>query len=150
MIEIVKLTRGAEEIENLRIAADLTGKKPVAFMLTIGNSVMRRARSQFSCNLFGCGGYTVIDNPGFLTMEEGVKAALRYPADIIVICSSDEEYAEYAPSVLDLVKRRAIIVIAGNPASMEDLKSKGIKHFINVRSDLVESLKSFNELLGIR
>lgn len=65
-------------------------------MLTIGNLAMRQARAQFSCNFLACAGYKVIDNLGFKTVEEGVDAALEAKADIVVICSSDDEYAEYA------------------------------------------------------
>ena len=94
IIEPVRLFRGSEEFEKLRMAADKASKRPVVFMLTIGNPAMRKARSQFSCNFFACGGYRVIDNNGFNTVEEGVKAAMEAHADIIVICSSDEEYAD--------------------------------------------------------
>ena len=65
-------------------------------MLTIGNLAMRQARAQFSCNFLACAGYKVVDNLGFSTVEEGVDAALKAGADIVVLCSSDDEYAEYA------------------------------------------------------
>ena len=65
-------------------------------MLTIGNLAMRQARAQFSCNFLACAGYEVIDNLGFPTVEAGVEAAMKAGADIVVICSSDDEYAEYA------------------------------------------------------
>ena len=57
---------------------------------------MRQARAQFSCNFLACAGYKVIDNLGFPTVEEGVEAAMKAGADIVVLCSSDDEYAEYA------------------------------------------------------
>ena len=48
------------------------------------------------------------------------------------------------------LKDRAIIVIAGYPKDdIEDLKSKGIAHFIHIRSNILETLKNFHELLGI-
>ncbi|MBQ2122709.1 MAG: methylmalonyl-CoA mutase small subunit, partial [Bacteroidaceae bacterium] len=90
--------RAAQEFEDLRLATERSAKRPKAFMLTIGNLAMRLARAQFSCNFFACAGYEVIDNLGFETVEAGVEAAQKAGADIIVLCSSDDEYAEYAPA----------------------------------------------------
>jgi methylmalonyl-CoA mutase len=149
IVEPLRFVRGGEELEKLRLAVDSSSGKPKVFLLTIGNQAMRRARSQFSASFFACGGYKVIDNPGFKTVEEGVKSALDASAEIIVICSSDEEYAEYAPMVAELVKGRAIVVVAGNPACMDDLKAKGISHFISIRSDMVETLAVFHKLTGV-
>lgn len=111
---------------------------------------MRVARSQFSCNFFACAGYEVIDNVGFDTVEEGVQAALEAQANIIVLCSSDDEYAQLAPKTYQLVKDKAIFVVAGAPACMDDLKAQGIENFISVKSNVLEILKSFNEKLGIQ
>jgi methylmalonyl-CoA mutase len=110
---------------------------------------MRLARSQFSANFFSCAGYKIIDNLGFPTVEEGVKAALDSKADIIVLCSSDDEYATYAPEAHKLVQGKAHFVVAGAPASMEELKAQGIEHFINVRSNVLETLRTFNAKLNI-
>jgi methylmalonyl-CoA mutase len=81
----------------LRLATEKSGKTPKVFLLTIGNLAMRLARAQFSSNFFGCAGYEIMDNIGFETVEDGVNAALNAKAEIIVLCSSDDEYAEYAP-----------------------------------------------------
>ena len=110
---------------------------------------MRKARSQFSANFFGCAGYQIIDNQGFDSAEESVKAALQSQADIVVICSSDEEYPLFAPDIYNRLKDNAIIVVAGNPACADELKSKGLDHFIHVRSNVIEILTEFNKMLGI-
>lgn len=149
-VEQLRRFRGAEDIEKLRMEADSSGRRRVVFMLALGNPAMRRARAQFSCNFFACGGYTVIDNPGFNSVEEGVKQAFEAKADILVVCSSDEEYGQYAPEALRLAGKRGIVVVAGNPTSMEELKLKGVEHFIHLKSDLVESLDLFHRLTGIR
>lgn len=138
----------ADQFNELRLETEESGKTPKVFMLTIGNLAMRLARSQFSSNFFACAGYQIIDNLGFKTVEDGVKAAREAKADIIVLCSSDDEYAEYAPQVFNLVKGKEIFVVAGSPACMDDLKAQGIEHFIHVRSNVYETLKGFNgELL---
>ena len=118
-------------------------------MLTIGNPAMRRARAQFSSNFFACAGYQVKDNNGFETVAEGVKAALEEKADIIVICSSDDEYATVAPEISALTKKQAVVVVAGTPPCMDELKAAGLEHFISVRSNVIETLQMFNRILGI-
>jgi methylmalonyl-CoA mutase len=144
------LSRAAAEFEKLRLSTEKhKGPRPRVFMLTYGNLAMRLARSQFSGNFFACAGYEVIDNLGCKSAKEGVDAALEAKADVIVVCSSDDEYAEIAPAVAELVKGRAIVVVAGAPANMEELKQKGITEFIHIRSNVLETLKNFNRKLGI-
>jgi methylmalonyl-CoA mutase len=118
-------------------------------MLTIGNLAMRQARAQFSCNFLAAAGYKVMDNLGFKTVEEGVDAALEAKADIVVICSSDDEYAEYAIPAFKYLNDRAMFVVAGAPACSDDLKAAGIENFINVKSNQLETLKVYNSKLGI-
>ena len=144
----IESTRLAADFEDLRIHTEET-KVPTAFMLTIGNLAMRQARAQFSCNFLACAGYKVIDNLGFKTVEEGVDAALEAKADIVVICSSDDEYAEYAIPAFKYLNGRAMFVVAGAPACMEDLKAAGIENYIHVKCNVLETLKEYNQKLGI-
>lgn len=145
----LNLERGASAFEALRLATEKSGKTPKAFMLTVGSLSMRLARSQFSCNFFGCAGYQVIDNLGFETVEEGVEAAVAAGAEIVVLCSSDDEYAELAPAAYKALAGRAEFVVAGMPECMEELKAQGITQYVNVRSNVLETLKAFNAKLGI-
>ena len=141
--------RLGEEFEQLRIATEESGRRPKAFMLTIGNLAMRQARAQFSCNFLAAAGYEVIDNLGFKSVEEGVDAALKANADIVVICSSDDEYAEYAIPAFEAVGDKAIFIVAGAPACSEELQKAGIENFIHVRVNVLETLKALNAKLGI-
>ena len=148
-IKSINATRLAADFENLRLATEKAKKQPVAFMLTIGNLVWRQARAQFSCNFLAAAGYKVIDNLGFATVEEGVAAAKEAGADIIVLCSSDDEYAEYAIPAYQATGDSAMFVVAGAPACSEDLKAAGIEYFIHVKVNQLETLKLFNQKLGI-
>lgn len=142
--------RGASDFEELRLATEASGKTPKVFMLTIGNLAMRLARSQFSSNFFGVAGYKLIDNLGFETVQEGVDAARKAGADIVVLCSSDDEYAEYGPQALEALKGEMPLVIAGAPACMEELQANGIEHFVHVKANVLETMRKFNELMGIK
>ena len=148
-VPALNVSRMASDFENLRLATEKAEKVPVAFMLTIGNLAMRQARAQFSCNFLACAGYKVIDNLGFKTVEEGVDAALEAKADIVVICSSDDEYAEYAIPAFKYLNGRAMFVVAGAPACMEDLKAAGIENFIHVKCNVLDTLKEYKQKLGI-
>ena len=139
--------RQASDFEALRLATEHAANRPKAFMLTIGNLAMRLARAQFSSNFFGCAGYEIIDNIGFETVQQGIDAAMEKKADIVVLCSSDDEYAQYAPEAFKLLDGRAEFVVAGAPACTDDLKAAGIEHFIHVRSNVLETLQEFNNRL---
>jgi len=141
--------RGAMAFEEMRLQVDRSGKEPKAFMLTCGNLGMARARSQFSCNFFACAGIKVIDNTYFKSIEEGAKAALESKAQIVVICASDDDYAEAAPKVKELLGGKAILVVAGAPACAPELEAQGITNFINVKSNVLETLKFYLKEMGI-
>lgn len=152
-VETLKCFRNSQPFEELRYRTDTYSrdhKRPAVFMFTYGNLAMRIARSQFSRNFFACAGFETIDNLGFKTLEEGVNAFLDSKAEILVICSADEEYPVIAPSIREAVKDKAIVVVAGFPKDIvEELKAKGIEHFIHVRSNVLAELNKFQTLLGI-
>ena len=141
--------RGAMAFEAMRLTTDRSGKAPKAFMLTCGSLAMARARAQFSCNFFACAGIKVIDNTFFKSIEEGVEAALASKAEIVVVCAADDDYAEAAPKVKELLGGKAMLVVAGAPACAPELEAQGIRNFINVKSNVLETLKFYLKELGI-
>jgi methylmalonyl-CoA mutase len=147
--EPLRTYRGAGAFEELRMKIDFGGHRPKVFMLTIGSLAMRLARSQFSGNFFGCAGFQIADNNGFKTIEEGVNAAFAAKADIVVLCSSDDEYVTLAPEAFEKLGNKAILVVAGAPACQPELEAKGIKNFISVKSNVLETLKYYQKELNI-
>jgi methylmalonyl-CoA mutase len=149
--------RGATPFEQLRLNTEkwtkTNGRRPKVFLLKVGNVAMRQARAGFITNFFGCAGYEIVDGQGFASGEEGVAAAVSDKADIVVICSSDEEYATVAPIVAQALKRQAkdiYCIVAGNPVEIIDvLKQSGVDDFIHVKLNLLETLTRYNALLGI-
>ena len=137
--------RLASQFEDLRQATENAAHTPVVFMLTIGNLAMRLARAQFSANFFGCAGYKLIDNNGFNTVEEGVEAAVAANADVVVLCSSDAEYPELIPGAIKALNGRAEFVLAG--PETDEFKALGVTNFINVRTNVLSTLKAFNAKL---
>lgn len=151
--EPLVIYRGAQQLEELRYKTDLyseSNRRPVAWMFTFGNLAMRKARSQFAGNFFGCAGYEIVDNPGFKTVEEGINAALADKPEVVVICSSDDEYSKIAEQVYNALKNSTVVVLAGYPKELiSKLENIGLTNFIHVRSNLMEELKRYNELLNI-
>ena len=141
--------RGAMAFEQMRLRVDRSGKEPKAFMLTVGSLAFARARAQFSCNFFACAGIRVQDNTYFHSLEEGVRAALDSGAEIVVICASDDDYATLAPEAARMIGDQAIFVVAGAPACKEELEAQGIRNFISVRSNVLETLQYYLKELGI-
>ena len=141
------MDRGASQFEQLRLDTERAANRPKVFMLTIGNLAMRLARAQFSANFFGCAGYEIIDNIVFETVKEGIDAAIAKEADVVVLCSSDDEYAQFAPEAFKLLDNKAMFVVAGAPACMDELKAQGIENFIHVKVNVLDTLVDFNAKL---
>ncbi|MBQ9417974.1 MAG: methylmalonyl-CoA mutase small subunit [Bacteroidales bacterium] len=148
-VRVLKPYRGAEAFEQLRLQTERSEHRPRVFLLTYGNLAMRKARSGFATNFFGVAGYEIIDNAGFATPDEGAEAAEKSGAEVVVLCSSDEEYAELAEPVCRRLKGKVkSLVLAGNPKEMEETyRGYGIDEFIHVKTNVLECLRGFQKLL---
>lgn len=151
-VEGLQPYRGAIAFEQLRLETERHAKqsgRPKVFLLKIGNLAMRQARAGFTSNFFGCAGYEIIENAGFATVEEGIEAAKAVKADIVVVCSSDEEYATFGVEAAKAAKAAGFIfIVAGNPTeSIDALKEAGADDFIHVRTNVLECLKKYNDIL---
>ena len=149
----LKSYRGAVAFERLRLDTERYAQqngRPKVFLLKVGSISMRQARAGFITNFFGCAGYEILDNAGFATVDDGIKAAFEAKANIVVICSSDEEYATLGVEAAQKVKAlnsNIPFVVAGNPVDCIDaLKAAGADDFIHVRTNVLESLKGYNLL----
>ena len=149
--------RETEPLEKIRLTTEsFIGKgkkKPDVFLFTTGNAAMRKVRAGFATNFFGCAGFGILDHPGYPSVEAGVKAALASRAEIVVICSSDEEYEHVTPGICHALKAKnpeILVVVAGYPALFaESLKAAGVDDFIHLRSNIEETLVKYQEKLGI-
>ena len=145
--------RGSREFEKLRFKTDqyaLENKRPAVWMFTFGNLAMRNARAQFAANFFGCAGFEIINNLGFQSAEAGIAAAKKARPDVVVICSSDDEYVDNVINIYNALKEDSIVVLAGYPkALIDELKSAGFDNFIHVRTNVLAELKRYQQLLDI-
>ncbi len=146
-VEPLEYFRGSEEFEKLRLSIEAKEETPTVFLLKVGHPAMRQARAQFVANFFGCAGFQILENLGYNTVAEGVEDAKKSDSHIVVICSSDDEYATAAPEAYEALKDSAEFVVAGAPACTDELKEKGITNFVHVRSNLLGELKRYVELV---
>ncbi len=156
---ILKTTRGAVQFENLRINTDkyviLHGEenRPKVYLSLIGdNKIMRKARASFSTGFFGCAGFKVIEGKVSESLSQSIDLAAQSNADIIVVCGADDDYLNSGITYATELKKRskAILVIAGSPEDKkEELKDAGVIDFINLRTNLIDSLQNFQNLLKI-
>jgi methylmalonyl-CoA mutase len=145
--ETIKPYRGAAAFEALRYKTDRYAQengRPLAFMLTMGNLAMRKARAQFACNFFAVAGFEVMDNNGYSSVDDALAAARNAGAKIVVVCSSDDEYAEIVPELAGKLKNE-VLVVAGNPACRVDLEAAGVTNFVHVRSNLLDELLKYQK-----
>jgi methylmalonyl-CoA mutase len=139
--------RYARIFEQIRLRTERhaarTGQTPRFLLLEAGDVKMRKARSGFITNFFGCAGF-----------EIRISGELTGDPDAVVLCSSDPEYAALAPRVIQELRaagKATPVIVAGNPAdSIEILKQAGVADFVHARSNAAEVLRAWQERLGVK
>jgi len=151
--KILTPKRASEGFENLRFKTERFNKENnreiTVFLATLGNLTMRKARASFSADFLSGGGFKVIDNNGFSDYNEAFTEFRKSGAEIIVICSSDDGYKEFAEDFTKLIKSESPnsqIILAGYPKDLiRPLEEAGINHFINVKSNVIEVIEKIQQ-----
>lgn len=149
----IETYRGSKAFEELRLATENHEHTPTVLTLPLGDKKMRKARSTFTTNFFGCVGYHIEDPIGFESTEEAINAVKAKEPDIIVICSSDENYKQLVPKLCEGIgslQKKPITVLAGYPKDrVEEFRQAGIDEFIHAKCNVLETLEKFHQKLGI-
>jgi hypothetical protein len=112
--------RLATDYEKLRVAAERCGRQPRIRLILGKDAKMSRARADFARAVFHSGGFRIGE-----------------PADFGVLCAADAEYPELVRAETNLP-----LIVAGP-------ETPGAFDFVNLKSDIVEKLKSWHRHLGI-
>ena len=84
------------------------------------------------------------------SIEEGIQQCEQAEPDILVFCSSDKDYADRLPSIIEQLKISPILVVAGYPKDqISSLEKQGISYFIHLKSNVLETLTGIQNELGI-
>lgn len=149
----LKISRLAIPFEELRLATERFekngGQLPKVFIVPIGNPAMASARQIFSRNFFACAAFDIVENARFPDSTKAINSSLDNKANIVVICSSDNEYKDLATNICKGIKNKnkdIFIVVAGNPVEeIENLKNAGIDDFIHLKTNILDSLKKYQK-----
>lgn len=151
-IEILEPVRGAAPFEALRSTVSASAKNKI-FLANQGPLRQHKARADFSTGFFQAGGFAILENRGFKTVEDTVEAAKASGASVAIICSTDDTYPEIVPALAPKLKELGLVVIlAGAPAD-DTLKAAytaaGVDEFIHIRANCFQVLSGIATKLGI-
>lgn len=150
--------RASEPFEALRKNAETYKEKmgsfPKVFLANMGELARHKQRADFAAGFFEVGGFEVISNNGFKTIDQAVEAALDSRASIVVICTNDPLYPEVVPSLTQELKKYKpdlTLFVAGQPSSdqVQGFKQAGVDDFITVQSNCYQVLLNLQQQKGI-
>jgi len=144
----VCIHRAAQPFERLRDAsaefARTHGNPPLLFQANIGPSRTYRMRADWTSAFFEVGGFKVLNDRDFDTVEEAARAAAESGATIACITSTDDTYAEVVAPLARAIKAAnsgILVLVAGAPGDNEAAwREAGVDEFVNVRSDALALL----------
>ncbi|MCX7832845.1 MAG: acyl-CoA mutase large subunit family protein [Ignavibacteria bacterium] len=147
-IRCIKQHRIAEIFEVLReVTEEIKIKKgtvPKVFLATMGSTKDYKARADFSREFFEIAGFDILSNKGYDLAEEAVIDVQKSNSDITVICSTDELYEKYVPSIIEEIKKnniKTLLVLAGYPENkVEEYKKLGVDEFIYLGVNAFDTL----------
>ena len=157
-VEPLKIQRASASFENLRRNAEKflaeKGHRPKVFLANMGPIPQHKARADFSMGFFQVGGFDVIGNDGFDSIEAAKKAAFESGAPVVVICSTDKAYPDIVPELTRSIKQDRPdmkVILAGKPAAEFEgaYKDAGLDDYIFIRSNCLEMLERFQKDCGV-
>jgi methylmalonyl-CoA mutase len=150
--EMLLIRRASEPFEKMRAAVAAAGP-PKVFLANMGPPRQHKTRADFAASFFQVGGFRVIENRAFPSIDTAAEAASHSGAPIVVICSTDETYPEIVPPLAGKIKADSpdvILVLAGFPEEhVEAFKEAGVDAFIHIRANCYETLRGIVERMGL-
>ena len=149
--------RAAEIFERIRLRTERhaakSGHTPLFLLLAMGDLKMRKVRSGFASNFFGCAGFATKTETSE-NEEAAVKAIAERKPDAVVLCSSDAEYPALAGSLCQKLRGAGIavpVIVAGYPKdAVPALTAAGVADFVHLRSNAAEVLEAWQARLGVK
>lgn len=155
----LRIHRGAEPFEDLRMHSELykkrTGGLPKVFVGNIGVHSDNKHLSDFITDFFEVGGFHVIQQEGFHSINKTVREFRSSQARIVVICPNDDNDTESVSSLVRRIKMynaEFLVLFAGNP-SPEDKNiymQAGVDDFIHSEVNHYEKLLEIQMKGGVR
>ncbi|NRD23641.1 methylmalonyl-CoA mutase small subunit [Winogradskyella litoriviva] len=141
--------RASLEIEAIRRKTEefvsTTNKRPIVELASYGNLTMRKARAAFAYDFIGVSGYNVLQEKSFESAEKAAELSAKSESDVVVMCSSDDDYNETALTFIKTFRAlnsTKVLLIAGAPTNMDELTEAGLDGCVNMRSDVIATISS--------
>ncbi len=147
--------RPAWPIEHLRLRMERQvkdgGTAPVILLAQIGDPAMRKARADFCTGFFGIGGYDIRCPAPFKSCEEVVQAVETEKADVLAVCSSNDEYLAVTEELNTLLpEKRPLIIVAGYAGlDIKGLRANDVDDFVHARTDALAFLNALHDTFHI-
>jgi len=143
-IEPIAQFRDSQPFEQLRLRSqkykDSYGSLPTVTLLTFGTSKDFAARVNFTKNFFAIAG---ID-----TEQADHANNTDTNAELVVLCSTDQQYLDDANSIGSSSKARHLWIAGNNPEVISKLENSGVTESIHLRSDKLGQLRNALDILG--
>ena len=149
--------RAADKFEGLRQAAaehkTKTGKAPQIYFEAFGTLKQYKPRADFSTDFFAVAGFEIVNGKGYLTADEAITNIGNITAPVVVICSTDDIYAEVVPTYATALKKQkpeVRLILAGYPTDLiEQFKTAGVDDFIHIKSNVYATLEELYKTIGV-
>jgi len=150
--KVLKPRRASLEIEAIRKTTEelvaKTGVRPVVELASFGNLTMRKARAAFAYDFIGVSGYKILQEQSFASALEAAESSAKSNSNVVVICSSDQDYDESAVAYVKAFRALntdKVLLLAGAPANLNELTEAGLDGCVNMRSDVIATISSIQQ-----
>ena len=139
--------RAVGKVEALRTR--ISAKAPKIFFLNMGTVAEYKARADFASGFFQMGGFEIVADQAFTTVEGAAQAAQESKAEAFCICSTDAKYESLVGPLCKMIQP-TVMILAGYPADkVQQYKADGIDIFIHIRANAYDTLKELAESLEV-
>lgn len=157
-IKPIPSVRISENFEKLRKASEVffetTGVRPQVGLLNLGPIPEHKPRADFITSFFEAGGFEVIKNDGYLTVEDAIAGAKSMNLTTFIFCGKDDSYKEMVPRICDELKKSNEDLhfwIAGKQENGLEMQFRniGINDFIHIGTDCFTFLHQLQQKMGV-
>lgn len=158
VIKNIPPARIGEAFESLRQAsmeyARTTGEHPKVGLLNLGPIPDHKPRADFISGFFEAGGFQIVKNDGYLTVNAAISGAKAMNLDTFVFCGKDEAYGEMIVEIskeLKAINPEIRLYIAGKQEEqiVQEYKNVGINDFIHIKTDCYSFLYQLQHEMGV-
>ncbi len=155
-IKKISPVRISESFEQLRQASErylqTAGERPKVGLLNLGPIPEHKPRADFISGFFEAGGFLVVKNDGYGTVEDVIEGARAMNLTTYIICGTDDSYKEMVKDICGELKKSnpdLRLFIAGKQENEVFFRNVGINNFIHIGTDCFAFLHQLQQEMGV-